>query len=128
VLKRFPSLNVATFALLPLIFLVACGDSKPATASPLTAMVGHYMEDIGDDDGAYHELIINADMTGVIGGDGSDNECHYVERDGQLIVVVDKTDEYTDFRVGDYALTIVDANTVQVEGPYGPITFRRSER
>jgi hypothetical protein len=42
-------------------------------------------------------------------------------------VVVDKTDEYTDFAVGEYALTIIDANTVQVEGPYGPMTFRRAD-
>jgi hypothetical protein len=116
-----------TLALLSLSFVTACDDNKAATASPLTAMVGHYMEDIGDDDGVYHELTINADMTGVIGGDGSENACHYVERDSQLIVVVDKTDEYTDFAVGEYALTIIDANTVQVEGPYGPMTFRRAD-
>jgi hypothetical protein len=90
-------------------------------------MVGYYIEDIGGDDGAYHELTINADLTGVISYEGSDSKGGFVERDGQLLFVVESADEPSFFPVGDYALTIIDEDTIQVEG-FGPTTFRRSER
>ena len=124
-LKNFRSAIVAILALVPLSFATACSDDKPATESPLVAMVGEYLEDIGDDDGRYYELSINADMTGAIGSEGANARCRFVERDGQPLMVVEATDEYNEFPIGEYALTIIDADTLQVEGPWGPLTFRR---